>query len=174
MSATDDHGISAEIDAELDAIVMEQQIPELRDYIKVLRAEVTALREQVSHLVSGQAELTLRRLAIIDETGAERITAHADDFERGAELAVQSGTARMYLWSGPNWGPGTVEEGGSIDDLGHTGDGVVFSVGSFDGDFRVMSDTETYGGRTHVEFESTDGSNFHRVLDVHGLREEQR
>lgn len=59
-----------------------------------LEAEVAELRQLVTTLLDGTAELVVRRLAVADENGVERIAAEARD--RYAELRVSGGDARDY------------------------------------------------------------------------------
>ncbi|MBS1836231.1 MAG: hypothetical protein JST64_00885 [Actinobacteria bacterium] len=60
-----------------------------------LRAELAELREVVDHLRSGEAELRLRRLVIVDEDGTERITTHATRYE--SEIQVQGPGAHAVV-----------------------------------------------------------------------------
>jgi len=64
--------------------------------LATLRAEVAELRAVLDHLTSGQAELVVRRLAVMDDSAAERVTVTA---RSGGEAAVKviSGDAEAYM-----------------------------------------------------------------------------
>lgn len=138
--------------------------------LEQLQAEVRSLREQLEHLLSGQAELVLRRLAILDDDGVERITADARWGSGEAVVKVRSGDAEAFLYAAPVWNP-TVDSDRTFHNE-HVGDVVTIGVGSTGTDFRITSDSrDSHGaGRTKIEFEDTH-SCFTKELDIFGVRE---
>jgi hypothetical protein len=63
--------------------------------IDELIAEVRELRRQVDELTSGRAQLTVRRLAVVDDEGLERVVAEVTDFR--ATVDVLTGEHRAGL-----------------------------------------------------------------------------
>jgi hypothetical protein len=146
------------------------ELEQLRAEVARLAAEVVDAHAQLRHLTSGQAELTVRRLAVVDEHGVERIVAETFGGEGEAVLTVRSRAASVFMYAAPTWGKST-------DDVNvpHVADHATLGIGEGDTDLRLTCgrDDTNPSGRSRIEFEEKAGllssNSFVRTIDIYGV-----